>query len=330
MLLINKLTGLDLGIRGENEARGIQIDCTEWKELYENGAVSLYHKRAGDADASVTGASYDQETGVLTWIPTGTDTFYAGEGVAQIRLTEGAIIKKALLVPTYVHASVVNENGNIIGSDWQSYIDEVERLKNEMTSTVVEAAVAGEEASKYARGKDLDGNDVEEGEAGYQDNAKYYKELAETASAAAQVAETKLEGMEVSAVTLLPGNAATVQKTETANSFRLTFGVPQGIQGVQGLKGETGTSISGVILNSDYTMTINFSDGSAYTTPVPIRGRAGQDGRDGRDAAVIALGAVEYSFQIDTNGHLILYYGGEEAPNFYVDQDTGHLKYVIA
>lgn len=48
-----------------------------------------------------------------------------------------------------------------------------------------------------------------------------------------------------------------------------------------GEKGDTGTGISSCTLNSDYTLTLNFTDGTSYTTPVSIRGATGAKGEIG-------------------------------------------------
>lgn len=54
-----------------------------------------------------------------------------------------------------------------------------------------------------------------------------------------------------------------------------------GAKGDKGDKGDTGVSITSAVLNSDYTLTIGFSDGSSYTTPTPIRGPRGIQGIQG-------------------------------------------------
>lgn len=67
--------------------------------------------------------------------------------------------------------------------------------------------------------------------------------------------------------------------------------------GQQGPPGPAGNGISSVVMNADYTLTINFTNGSSYTTP-SIRGEqgeegeqgpAGADGADGVGIASIAL-----------------------------------------
>ena len=53
-----------------------------------------------------------------------------------------------------------------------------------------------------------------------------------------------------------------------------------GAQGPQGETGATGNGISSTVLNSDYTLTINFTNGTSYTTP-SIRGATGAQGIQG-------------------------------------------------
>lgn len=48
-------------------------------------------------------------------------------------------------------------------------------------------------------------------------------------------------------------------------------------QEVPMIKGDTGNGISSAVLNSDYTLTLTFTDGTTYTTP-SIRGEKGEQG----------------------------------------------------
>lgn len=50
------------------------------------------------------------------------------------------------------------------------------------------------------------------------------------------------------------------------------------LSGAQGIKGETGTGISSVVLNDNYTLTINYTDGRSVTT-TSIRGDTGATGK---------------------------------------------------
>ena len=61
------------------------------------------------------------------------------------------------------------------------------------------------------------------------------------------------------------------------------------IRGEKGLKGDVGNGITSTVLNNDYTLTINFTDGTQYTTP-PIRGKQGDKGDKGDTGATGARG----------------------------------------
>lgn len=56
---------------------------------------------------------------------------------------------------------------------------------------------------------------------------------------------------------------------------------PKGDTGDTGPTGATGNGISSAVLNADYTLTLNFTDGTSYTTPTPIRGATGATGPQG-------------------------------------------------
>ncbi len=58
-----------------------------------------------------------------------------------------------------------------------------------------------------------------------------------------------------------------------------------------------------------------------------IQGQPGPPGPPG-GAAVETTGA--YCFSVDENGHLILHYTGDEAPDFYINETDGHLYLNIA
>ena len=64
-----------------------------------------------------------------------------------------------------------------------------------------------------------------------------------------------------------------------------------GLQGKQGEKGATGNGIASTILNDDYTLTIQFTDGTSYTTP-SIRGKVGPTGSRGPQGLTGETGAT--------------------------------------
>jgi predicted phosphodiesterase len=185
MLNVNEISRLYLGIQGENLARPLVIDVKPWLMLYPEGSVSIWHKRNGDMVPAPTGAVFDDEEGTVTWTPTSTDTYVDGEGEAEIRLTVGTIIKKSRSIITGVSPAVTGA-GVPLGSDWQSYIDEVERIKG-LAVTAKQGAEAAEAAAEaWATGGSG-------GTASATNNAKYYSEQAAAAETAADAAQEAAE-----------------------------------------------------------------------------------------------------------------------------------------
>lgn len=62
--------------------------------------------------------------------------------------------------------------------------------------------------------------------------------------------------------------------------FEYTDFTAEQLENLRGPKGNTGNGIENAVLNDDYTLTLDFTDGESYTTP-SIRGEPGQDGEDG-------------------------------------------------
>ena len=64
-------------------------------------------------------------------------------------------------------------------------------------------------------------------------------------------------------------------------------------RGVKGDKGDVGNGIENTVLNSDYTLTITFTDGTTYKTP-SIRGEKGEKGEPATDMEIHICSASEY------------------------------------
>lgn len=323
MLRINELKQIDLGIQGENLAQVITISISDWLVDNPNGSVTIWHKRNGDSVPTATGATMDREEGMVTWSPTSTDTYSAGEGLAEIRLSENGVIKKTRPVKTYV-APAVTLNGTPTGSSWQDYINAVDGLR-EAAQTAKEAAEEEKlQAEAWAVGQ-RDGTDVESTDPAYHNNSKYYAEQAEDAYDDTVQAKTDavnaVNNAKTTAISQIDteGNAL-IGRAETAASH-YPFVNPQTrtwyVWDVNGSRWvNTGVSCEGL------------PGPEGPRGPQGEDGRQGEPGRDGRDAVIIQIGAVEYSFQIDGQGHLIMNYGGSDAPDFEINSQ-GHLIYTF-
>lgn len=183
------------------------------------------------------------------------------------------------------------DNDSLLVVEQQS---QARSIKGELIKQFAQAAAAGSvEAAQLAAQK---AQLAQQGAEAAQDAAEDAKTGAESAQEAAETARDAIENMTVSAETLPPESNATATKTAVAESFHIAFGIPRGKQGEPGPQGQQG-----------------------------IQGPPGPQGPSG--VAVAAEG--QYAFNIDENGHLILYYTGDVAPDFEIGED-GHLYLNIA
>ncbi len=159
---------------------------------------------------------------------------------------------------------------------------------------------------------------VDEAAQPYVDEAAKSARDSEISREAAMKAQQAIENMTVSASTLPAGSDATATKSTTGDSFSIRFGIPrgpqgaagpagpqgkEGPQGIQGQKGETGD-----------------------TGPEGPPGIQGPPGPAGTATVVPTEGAYVFSVE---EGHLILHYTGEKAPDFSIGED-GHLYFNVA
>ncbi|MGM9537819.1 MAG: hypothetical protein ACI3VN_05755 [Candidatus Onthomonas sp.] len=74
---------IPLGRRGENEARQIIFDLTDFISTYGPGTARLLHQRDGDPAPYIVPAVQDGDT--LTWTVTDEDTAAPGTGKAELQ-----------------------------------------------------------------------------------------------------------------------------------------------------------------------------------------------------------------------------------------------------
>ena len=166
MLKVNEVTGIYLGVRGENLARTISIDVSPWVAGHPAANISIWHKRNGASAKEATGAQYNPETRVISWSPSGIDTYNEGEGVAEIRMTEDGRIKKSKDIPTITSPSITGENGETLESNWQAYLNDMDAKK--------QAAIHARRRSEAWAVGEQDGVPVEEDDETYENSAKWW------------------------------------------------------------------------------------------------------------------------------------------------------------
>lgn len=97
--------------------------------------------------------------------------------------------------------------------------------------------------------------------------------------------------VDMSGATGIKGDTGTGIASVSFSDYMLTLNFTDGtsyttpsIRGAKGETGATGNGIASIVLNQDYTLTINMTDGTHYTTD-PIRGAKGETGNTGATGA---------------------------------------------
>ena len=151
------------------------------------------------------------------------------------------------------------------------------------------------------------------------------KQQLEAIRAAAVAAMETILGMSATATGLPEGSSPTVNYLEGV----MAFGIPKGDRGLQGIRGPIGETPD-IEIGTVTTLPAgaNATAEIIGTPEEPILNLGIPRGNTGANAVVIEVGAVEYSFHVNGAGHLILSYGGEEAPDFEINNE-GHLIYTF-
>ena len=93
-----------LGRSGENLARTVKIDVSEWLDRWPGASIHILHRPRGSEDYYI--ADTTLEGGMLTWVITAADVAAPGRGRLEIRATEGETIKKSMIGVSIVDASL--------------------------------------------------------------------------------------------------------------------------------------------------------------------------------------------------------------------------------
>ena len=90
---------ISLGICGENNARQIVFDISDWLDTYGPGTAYLVARRSGDV--APYPAVVEQDGSSVTWTLTSADTGKSGHGQAELVYTIGGTIVKSRVWDTY-------------------------------------------------------------------------------------------------------------------------------------------------------------------------------------------------------------------------------------
>ena len=186
---------------------------------------------------------------------------------------------------------IINRSINAIDSFPPLKPSEIAQLEAEMHRLKTEASLSADGAEKAQTAAETAAAEAEQS----KEDAEGAAHRAGQSEANAQDAREAIENMEVRANTLEAGSAAAVRKEVINGVVRLTYGIPQGKQG------ETG--------------------------PTGADGKQGPPGPPGINGVAVAADG-QYAFNVNADGHLILSYTGDTAPNMRINGE-GHLILTI-
>lgn len=141
-----------LGRCGENLARTVEIDVSEYLKEYPGAVVTLLHRRHGES--GIYPVAVELRDGCLVWQPTSADTAIVGDGEAEVRVTVNGVLAKSKILSTMVDKSLTGQETDAPepGMDWvdkiTTAIGSIKNMKAE-----AESVAYGEPASAEYDGK---------------------------------------------------------------------------------------------------------------------------------------------------------------------------------
>lgn len=141
-----------LGRCGENLARTVEIDVSEYLKEYPGAVVTLLHRRHGESGIYPVAA--ELRDGCLVWQPTSADTAIVGDGEAEVRVTVDGVLAKSKILSTMVDKSLTGQETEAPepGMDWvDKVIGAVGNVQN--MKAEAESVAYGEPATAEYDGK---------------------------------------------------------------------------------------------------------------------------------------------------------------------------------
>lgn len=141
-----------LGRCGENLARAVEIDVSEYLKEYPGAVMTLLHRRHGEN--GIYPVATELRDGCLVWQPTSADTAIVGDGKAEVRVTVNGVLAKSKILSTMVDKSLTGQETEAPepGMDWvdkiTTAVGNVQNMKAE-----AESVVYGEPATAEYDGK---------------------------------------------------------------------------------------------------------------------------------------------------------------------------------
>lgn len=202
MTKIDEIKMLRLGQRDENLAREIQMDASEWLELYPGASIQILFRRPGESTITPMITTLIGTT--LTWQINDFEVGITGVGNAEIRAVDTAgLRRKSRIIPCSIEDTLLGDDETVLYT--QDQVDVTLANIGQAAESAL-AAKASEEAAALSA----------ENASGSADAAQAAQDAAESARDAAQAAQTAAEEAEAAAESSQDGAAADAQAAEEA------------------------------------------------------------------------------------------------------------------
>ena len=142
---VNTLSTIPLGRQGENLARQILFDVSDWETEYGLGVVELIAQRPGEAQPYPV--AVHRNGTIVTWDVSSTDTEMPGDsGKCELRYYVGEVLAKSKTWQTWVETAMDTPSETAPPEPEQGWVNKVLAAG----SSAKEAAERAEEAAKKA------------------------------------------------------------------------------------------------------------------------------------------------------------------------------------
>lgn len=224
-----------LGKQGENKAvRVVWSGIVEqYAKLYGDGRFELVVVQKGQAYpavVSVNGAD-------LVWDVLSADVATVGAGSLELIYYVGDTIAKSQTWETFVVASKSAEGTTDPPDPAKNWVDTVIKSSSNAKQSATESAESARQSAESSTNAQQSATESAESarqSAASSVNAQSHAVEAANSANEAHKSREAIENMEVSAASLSPDSAATVEKSVVDGKVKLTFGIPKGEKGESG------------------------------------------------------------------------------------------------
>lgn len=290
------LSSITLGRQGENLAREVVFDLSEWIEKYGPGVAELIYQRPGDTAPYPVAAVREGDT--LLWTPTATDTAQestvsTGSGHCELHWYVGDLLAKSQVWRVWVDEAMDTPSETAPPEPEKGWVDQVvavgvaakasaDAAKADADLAATIAAEVAANAAKTAQEASV-AEQAKEAAQTAQRLAEAAKQAAETAQKAAEEAKAAAAQSATDAATAKSGAEAALKSAQDAAAA-----ASQALADLRTLYQDMQTWATGVVqtVNSAAESAANSADaaGKSATAAELAQGKA-EDARRGSEAA---------------------------------------------